>query len=318
VMQFPRGIEHIGIEDRDFWIIRNLGPRAATSITIDTAHLGDYRLEFDDINAIGPSGHGADVARVSYMGYRSDSFWGTNRDGFSSPAHALKNALEAASDLTGATLPITIHYKDMGTKKCTRQIIRYEAFVNFVTVSTEACRAGQEPRLEFQQWHAGSSRSFPLTWAGGSPTWVAISNSQAAPARTAVNVTARLEFSNSDLSKRFGVPQAHWFAIKDRMGVTGAGRLEEWRTDVEIDGGDEQSFVLYVTDDKGSMSVYKNSHEPIGLIDYDHWNVKILVSSDNAEGFEGNLGFTYTRRCLTQDDPLFTKQRNVAPLVTPA
>ena len=80
-MEILRGIEDVRFDDRDFWILRNVGPRAATSIKIDTTHLGNYSLEFDEINAIGPSGHGADWKRISYAGYRSESFWGSTETG---------------------------------------------------------------------------------------------------------------------------------------------------------------------------------------------------------------------------------------------
>jgi hypothetical protein len=310
VMDFPRGIEHIRFDDRDFWILRNVGQRAATSVRIDTAYLGNYRLEFDGINAIGPSGHGADVARVSYMGYRSESFWGTNRDGFSNPEHALKNALESVADLVdGTRLPLTIHYKDGNAQGCTRQVVHYGSFDNRISVTTEDCT---EPGLEFVEWHGGNRSSLPSHWpnSASTPSWISIRNIQVAPSITAQKVTARLEFVDSQRTQVLIVPEAVWFEQKV---MSRTGRVERWAHEVEIEGGDEQAFVFFVETPRREIIPHKDRGEPLEPLTYDHWNVKLIVSSDNLPGFEGTIGFTLTRNAMPHDHPAFTKLRDVPP-----
>ncbi len=63
--------------------------------------------------------------------------------------------------------------------------------------------------------------------------------------------------------------------------------------------------------------VHKRATEPIGQLDYDRWRVRIIVTSDDAQGFEGELRFTFTRNGLEPDRPAFTKIRTLAPLLNP-
>ncbi len=172
----------------------------------------------------------------------------------------------------------------------------------------------RQSRLEFQEWHGGSASSFPRRWADGNPTWVAIRNASEAPAATAKNVTVRLEFINSEGSTIHVVPQAPWFATKS-YGPTKRLVVERWRHDASIEGGGEQSFVLFVTDDNSRVLVQKDALEPVGALDYDHWRVKITATSDNAEGFEGEIGFTLTPNHLAPNIPAFKKLETLKPLV---
>jgi hypothetical protein len=99
----------------------------------------------------------------------------------------------------------------------------------------------QVGQLGFGEWHGGDTRSFAILYGDAHPSWIAVVNRQTAPARKATNVTAWLEFIDSSGTTQFTVPQTDWFCV-ERSGTT---RVESWRCDVTIEGGDEQSFVLF-------------------------------------------------------------------------
>jgi len=170
-------------------------------------------------------------------------------------------------------------------------------------------------RLEFQEHHGGVEMNYPLQWRGGTPAWISIRNHQDAPAMRAVNVTARLEFIDSQSKVRLVTPQASWYEIQR---PTPKSALSRWRNLVDIEGGEEQSFVLFVQSEKRQLQVFSDAAEPVGDLDYDHWTVKIVVASDNGVGFEGALGFMFTRNSLIWDAPkAFTRLRTIQPLVKP-
>jgi hypothetical protein len=168
----------------------------------------------------------------------------------------------------------------------------------------------QLPKLEYQEWHSGGARSFPNDHHGGNPSWVAIKNTQKTPAKQAANVTARLEFIDSSNITQFTVPQVPWYRIQRRA----KGTTEGWCDDLNIEGGEEQSFVLFVTAHDGRILAYKGPL-PIGHLDFDHWRIKIIATSDNAQGFEGEISFTLTSNQLTPDQPAFRFLRTLEPLV---
>jgi hypothetical protein len=169
----------------------------------------------------------------------------------------------------------------------------------------------QIAQLDFLEWHAGDSRSFPNGYGEAHPSWIAVKNTQDAPARTAKNVTTRLEFVDSSGITQFTVPHADWFVIE----TIGTTKIESWRRDSTIEGGDEQSFVLFASNDKGQVIISKSAGEPIGMLGYDKWRVRIIVTSDDGQGFEGELRFTHTRSSLAPDHPAFHRMRTVPPLV---
>jgi hypothetical protein len=138
-----------------------------------------------------------------------------------------------------------------------------------------------------------------------------VRNTQDAPPRTARNVTARLEFEDSSGTTQFTVPNADWFVVQ-RIGTT---KIESWRRDATIEAGDEQSFVLFATNDKRQVIISKSAGEPIGMLGYDKWRVRIIVTSDDGQGLEGELRFTYTRSNLARDHPAFHRIRTVPPTV---
>lgn len=164
-------------------------------------------------------------------------------------------------------------------------------------------------QLEFVQWHGGSSRNLPQK-ENGNPTWVSIRNNQIRVPDVAKNTTVRMEFVNANRTSVFTVPEAQWYIEKDfGNGIEGRG----YKGSVDLEGGEEQSFVLFVTDAHSKIWVYKNGETPVGILDYGHWDINLSVSSDNAEGFEGKIGFTLTRNSLTPDQPAFTRLRGVKP-----
>jgi len=169
----------------------------------------------------------------------------------------------------------------------------------------------QVAQLDFLEWHAGDSRSFPNSYGDAHPSWIAVRNTQDAPPRTARNVTARLEFEDSSGTTQFTVPNADWFVVQ-RIGTT---KIESWRRDATIEAGDEQSFVLFATNDKRQVIISKSAGEPIGMLGYDKWRVRIIVTSDDGQGLEGELRFTYTRSNLARDHPAFHRIRTVPPTV---
>ncbi len=168
----------------------------------------------------------------------------------------------------------------------------------------------QVGELAFAEWHAGDTRGFPNRYGDAQPSWMAVANKQTTPARKATNVTVRLEFMDSTGATQFTVPQTDWFYV-ERSGTT---KVESWRRDVTIEGGDEQSFVLFSQGTSRTI-VSKSSGEPIGWLDYDRWRVRIIVTSDDAQGFEGHLGFAITRSGMEIDRPAVKLQRTIPPLV---
>jgi hypothetical protein len=96
--------------------------------------------------------------------------------------------------------------------------------------------------------------------------------------------------------------------------VYGAER-ESWRRNTTIEAGDEQSFVLFAINGKQQYIIFKSAGEPLGMLGYDRWRVRIIVTSDDGQGFEGELRFTYTRGCFLPDDPAFHRIRTIPPLV---
>jgi hypothetical protein len=165
-------------------------------------------------------------------------------------------------------------------------------------------------QLDFLEWHAGDSRSFPNSYGDAHPSWIAVKNTQDAPARTAKNVTARLEFVDSSGTTQLTVSNADWFLVQ----TIGTTKMESWRKDATIQGGDEQSFVLFASNDERQVIISKSAGEPIGMLGYDKWRVRIIVTSDDGQGFEGELRFTYTRSSLAPDHPAFHRIRTVPPL----
>jgi hypothetical protein len=169
----------------------------------------------------------------------------------------------------------------------------------------------QVAQPDFLEWHAGDSRSFPSSYGGAHPSWIAVKNTQDAPPRTATNVTARLEFEDSSGTTQFTVPNADWFVVQ-RIGTT---KSQSWRREATIEAGNEQSFVLFAINDKRQVIISKSAGEPIGTLSYDNWRVRITVTSDDGRGLEGELRFTYTRSSLAPDRPAFHRIRTVPPLV---
>lgn len=123
--------------------------------------------------------------------------------------------------------------------------------------------------LEFQEWHSGSDRSFPVIDLGH-PSWISVANTLI------------------DIPKK-AVPIA------------------------EIEGGEDQSFILFVTGKDHRIWVCKAGQIPVAVLDLGHWRANIIVESDNVDGFEGTVSFTILpHRGLAPDNPAFIRRRSVA------
>jgi hypothetical protein len=231
-------------------------------------------------------------------------------------------------------LPLEVAYSTVSGTEHYRSsfLVRWEPLSqSIVDVEPKGVRPDEEPpstapanvlpappiaRLKFQEWHGGSERSFPVRWGIGAPTWIAVENTQAAPAKSARNVTGRLEFIASGGEVRFVVPQVSWCETTPSDAPARGSASNTRKTAIDIEGGDERSFALFIQADQRKLLVYRNLDEaPIGELDYDQWRVRILVSSDNAYGFEGNLSFTFTRSSLIPNRPAFVKVCDIPPLV---
>jgi hypothetical protein len=166
--------------------------------------------------------------------------------------------------------------------------------------------------LQYAGWHgsAGHNR-LPTHWPNdlSSPTWISVKNTHTAPAKSAENVTVLLGFANSQRTQLSIVPEAVWYEEQS----LGRAHTEQLAHAVRIEAGDAQPFILFVEDKNGRVIPHKNAGEPFPPLDYDHWDVKVVVSSDNVWGFEGIIRFTQTRINLTPDQPAFTKLRDVPP-----
>jgi hypothetical protein len=165
--------------------------------------------------------------------------------------------------------------------------------------------------LEYAGWHGNTGRLptfFPNELS--SPSWINIRNSCTAPNKSAQRVTVQLGFVNSTRTQLWIVPEAVWFEQQSNSVDT---VVEKWSHEVSIEGGDDQSFVLFAQDENGRVIPHKDGGEPLPPLDYDHWDVKVVVSSDNVRGFEGIIRFTQTRNNLTPDQPAFIKLRDVEP-----
>ena len=110
--------------------------------------------------------------------------------------------------------------------------------------------------LDFVIWHSGGSRGLPMhrPSSGNTPSWISIRNTQVAPSVTARNVTARLEFVDSKREQLLIVPEAVWFEQKIAPRTE---RVEGYRHDLEIAGGDEQSFIFFVQTPDGDITPYR-------------------------------------------------------------
>jgi hypothetical protein len=175
--------------------------------------------------------------------------------------------------------------------------------------------ADQNPDLELVTWHAGKRGRLPSFWpdSESNPTWISVRNTRIAPPLRARNVTAYLEFVNSSRTRRLIVPEAVWFEEQH----TERRVSEQFTHSVEIEGGDEQSFILFSENKRGDLIPYKNGSEPLEPLDFDHWDLLVRVSSDNASGCEAHSGFTLTRHSLAQDTPHFSKRQPVPPKIQP-
>ena len=163
------------------------------------------------------------------------------------------------------------------------------------------------PKIEFAGWHGGSS--LPRL-SSGVPTWVSVRNPPGRVPTAVTGTRARLEFHKIGEEAAPIVPEAIW-CVKNLLP---AGNCEErWCHAVDLDPDDEQSFVLFVSGDDQKQYIHDSLYTSVGVIDYGRWEIKLLVTSDNAVGFEGKISFLLTKHRLQPDTPAFTMLRILQP-----
>lgn len=168
------------------------------------------------------------------------------------------------------------------------------------------------PQVEYETWHAGGHKTgYPTKVDSGAPTWVALKNTSLAMPTTARNISVRIEWINDSETRRLEVPEAAWYIMK--IDPQTKFHLTSWTGHPDLDGGESQSFVLFVVDQDRRLWIW-NSHNPVGVLDDGHWEATVTVVSDNARGFEGKLGFTLSKyHGMIPDSPVFTLTQRLRP-----
>jgi hypothetical protein len=183
-------------------------------------------------------------------------------------------------------------------------------------VSRAKTSLSRDRGLVFAGW-LGASHAvlLPVHWPTETEkaNWVSIRNSRAIPSVDAKNVTVHLEFINSQKTKRLIVPEAVWWEIGG-MTPKENERVSHAQHSVDISGGDDQAFLLFSEDREGRGIPYKDANEPLEPLSKDRWEISLLVTSDNIEGFEGMIPVIAGRNGIRADlaNP-FTRLRSVPP-----
>jgi hypothetical protein len=166
------------------------------------------------------------------------------------------------------------------------------------------------PGLEFVQWTGAQSRGIPR-FGVGIPSVVEVTNTGLAIPTVARGVIAEIQFSNAAGTQQLTVPSSAWYVVT-LLGTTTI--TEGWRPSADLDAGDTQPFVLFVSGDDGKVWVYKESGPPLGILEDGQWEALIRVTSANITGFEGVLRFTLNRYAgLQHQNPAFTLGRRLPP-----
>jgi hypothetical protein len=162
-------------------------------------------------------------------------------------------------------------------------------------------RKSLEPKLGFGLVHAAQ---LPVEKLDAFPQCVVVDvkNTQTAVANTAKNVTARIRFVHADGSN-FTVTSAAW--LVRRVGKT--GMIEESiSSSTDLEGGEEQPFVLLLIKKDSSLVALRNLDAPVGVCSVGHWTAIVRIISDNVGTIEGSIGFTVFRDNRHQfDQPAF-------------
>jgi hypothetical protein len=170
--------------------------------------------------------------------------------------------------------------------------------------------------LEFAGWIPASSSRLPVHWPTESEksNWLSIRNPLVGPPIDAKNVTASLDFINSDGKQRRIIPEVLWWEIG---GVTPKGneRVAHAQHSVDILSGDDQAFLFFSQDSNYRAIPYKDTNEPLEPLSNDRWKITLRVSSDNLEGFEASITFITTRDGIVsdRDSQPFTRLLSVPP-----
>jgi len=128
--------------------------------------------------------------------------------------------------------------------------------------------------LSFQAWHGGYSRSFPEVGLGN-PSWVSIVNNSVALGIRAANVTVRMRFNND--AGTYAVPgmDGAGYGNTERGGLIGHG----WQKQLDIDPGDEQSFLFFVSAKNSNVIWACDAMQtPVARLGFGHWLARILAA----------------------------------------
>ncbi len=117
-----------------------------------------------------------------------------------------------------------------------------------------------------------------------------IKNSQKAMNNKSESTTARIKFICDDGST-FTITECSWISKRMSGTVTATGIVSH----VDLEGGEEQPFVVFLVAQDGSVWVYKDLSNPVGTCGVGHWLADIHVTSNNAKPLQGVLGFTVLR-----------------------
>jgi hypothetical protein len=131
VLEFPKGTLKFGLGEHGFMRLRNIGGRAAEQIRVAPVVHGTWRIDFEEIHALAPSGHAGDNATLEYATHDDGQHF-SNSQHPGSPEHGLVTFLEQMGSI--ARIPLTIEYRDGNHTRYTVQDIDYESVHKTVRV----------------------------------------------------------------------------------------------------------------------------------------------------------------------------------------
>jgi hypothetical protein len=172
----------------------------------------------------------------------------------------------------------------------------------------------ETPALRFCGWHSGHG-VHPSRFADGAPSWVCVKNTGIANPREATKTAVRIEWRNDADTDVYIIPEADWYQITTFTRGRSTGRGTGFCQSVDVAGGADRSFVLFVSREGGELpAVYKTGQRLEGLLNPGHWRATLHVSSDSVSGFEGTIGFTVLQQGgIHPDSPAFNMLRSVPP-----
>jgi hypothetical protein len=131
VLEFPKGTIGQDIGDHNFMRLRNMGGRAAEQVRVAPLVHGLWRVDFEEIHALAPSGHNGDSAILEYVTLQNGQYF-SGSSHLGSPENGLVTFLELWGLIV--RLPLTIEFRDGSHTRYTVQDIEYEAIPKTIRV----------------------------------------------------------------------------------------------------------------------------------------------------------------------------------------